>query len=227
MQLKNLECQLAMAQLKRYLGGSKLSEEALEALEAHLVECPQCQMAVQLQQQKPSDTPKTTLTHAVVESPAPTPASELSAEKPRFTMPKMAWRGNGKTLTLSVSLAAVLITMSALASDPTRLFGERMLKPGQKLPAGKITPPLSKPVLNTPAKAMEPTPKKTPETAAIEPAVIEPAPTPKVRPTARRTPARPARQTKPVARQVTPKPKPKPVSSGAIAVYDESGRLVR
>ena len=223
MQLKNLECQLAMAQLKRYLGGSKLSEEALEALEAHLVECPQCQMAVQLQQQKPSDTPKTTLTHAVVETPAPTPAPELTPEKPRFTMPKIGWRGNGKTLTLSVSLAAVLITMSALASDPTKLFGERMLKPGQKLPAGKIsTPAADKPVVKAPPKAVEPAPKEPPA-----PAVVEPDQTPKVRPTARRTPARPARQPKPVARQVTPKPKPKPASSGAIAVYDENGRLVR
>ncbi len=222
MQLKNLECQLAMAQLKRYLGGSKLSEEALEALEAHLVECPQCQMAVQLQQQKPSDTPKTTLTHAVVESPAPTPAPDLTADKPRFTMPKIAWRGNGKTLTLSVSLAAVLITMSALASDPTRLFGERMLKPGQTLPAGKITPPVSKPVVKTPPKAVEPAPKEVPA-----PAVVEPAPTPKIRPSARRTPARPARTTKPAARKATPKPAAEPASNGAIAVYDENGRLVR
>lgn len=42
MQVQNVECQLARAQLSRYVAGDVLPEETLAELEAHLASCPDC-----------------------------------------------------------------------------------------------------------------------------------------------------------------------------------------
>lgn len=42
MQLQNFECQIAKAQIGRYVAGDKLSDEAVEQLEAHVAKCPDC-----------------------------------------------------------------------------------------------------------------------------------------------------------------------------------------
>lgn len=116
MQTRNLECQLAMAQLKRYLSGARLSDEAMEALESHVIECPECQLAVQAQRAQNEQTaPTAPLTQAVVQTPAPTAQSS-----------KPVLGGHLKTLGLSLGLAIILIAMSMIANDPTKLFGDRL-----------------------------------------------------------------------------------------------------
>lgn len=229
MQLKNLECQLAMAQLKRFLGGAKLSDEALEALESHLVECAQCQLAVQMQRQQAAEGPKTTLTHAVVETPAPTTTTPETAVEPKtqkVDLSKFSLKGNAKTLTLSIALGLVLVTMSALANDPTKLFGERMLKPGQRLPAST---PAAKtpPAPNQTPVAVATTPIETPSAMKADP----PAPVLKrVKPPVRKAirsskPKRTVRAARPTPTS-RPKPAPKPAAQPGIRVYDESGKSV-
>src|SRR5579862_9052738 len=42
MQLQNFECQIAKAQIGRFVAGDLLSDEALRQLEAHLACCPGC-----------------------------------------------------------------------------------------------------------------------------------------------------------------------------------------
>lgn len=227
MQLKNLECQLAMAQLKRYTAGAKLSDEALEALEAHLVECLDCQRSVQSLNHVPNpDAPA----QAVVQSRenemnSPTPATKKLG---KFGLNLNA---NQKTLIYSVVLAGVLLLMSTLANNPTKLFGERVLtnSPGSsaKTPAQNPTPaakPTPKPVVASAVAEQKPIEDSKP--------VSEPAATPKPktrvirqqpisRPVRRATVARksPAKaQTKPAA-----KPQPKQAVPGGITVYDENG----
>lgn len=207
MQLKNLECQLAMAQFKRYSAGAKLSDEALEALESHLVDCPDCQKAVQALRPAPAAS-----SHAVVETPAPTPArpeAPTSAHQAPKASPfaiaqlkKAGGQGNAKTLVLSISLGIVLVAMSALANDPTKLFGERAMKPGQSKQtplASSAQPAASQPAASQPA-ASQPAPVVASATAtqpantpqapvAVEPAREEEA----AAPTAQESPREPER----------------------------------
>lgn len=42
MQVQNFECQIAKAQIGRYVGGDKLSDDTIEQLEAHISKCPDC-----------------------------------------------------------------------------------------------------------------------------------------------------------------------------------------
>lgn len=197
MQLKNLECQLAMAQFKRYSAGAKLSDEALEALESHLVDCPDCQKAVQALRPAPAAS-----SHAVVETPAPTPArpeAPTSAHQAPKASPfaiaqlkKASGQGNAKTLVLSISLGIVLVAMSALANDPTKLFGERAMKPGQskQAPLASSAQPAASQPAPVVASATATQPANTPEApVAVEPAREEEA----AAPTTQESPREPER----------------------------------
>src|SRR4051794_17329106 len=42
MQLQNFECQIAKAQIGRYVAGDALSEDAVQQLEAHIGKCADC-----------------------------------------------------------------------------------------------------------------------------------------------------------------------------------------
>jgi len=46
MQLQNFECQIAKAQIGRFVAGDKLSDEALQQLEAHISKCQDCQQSL-------------------------------------------------------------------------------------------------------------------------------------------------------------------------------------
>lgn len=124
----SLECQLARAQLKRYLGGEELPDDLMRGLDTHVKACPGCKQHLDSQRLKlandlagikePKQPPIWTQwldklkpkkdPHAVFASHQPTPAMR-----------------NAKTLGLSVALAAVLFAMSAIAKDPTGLMGPR------------------------------------------------------------------------------------------------------
>ena len=220
MQTRNLECQLAMAQLKRYLSGSKLSDEALEALESHLVDCPVCRLAVQAQK---VHTEPVLPTQAVVQTPAPTPEPK-----------KAPLQGHLKTLALAVGLATVLIAMSMIANDPTKLFGERLqssTKPPTTTVASKPQPTKSQPTkaetsssdsVPTPvvgsAETSRPEPKPAPTTSVVEAAPEEPEPEATSKPIVRQK-----AKAKPVRR--APAAKTQAVPSG-IKVYDPNGNPI-
>lgn len=159
MALKNLECQLALAQLKRYAAGAKLSVEALDALESHICECEDCRAAARVLRTQFAEpeaslagpqvgSAPTVSSQAVVQErrsvasapanpylsmPTASPSADEDAPKVRPNQAKKLniGKGNAKTLALSGALGLVLMAMSTLASDPTKLFGDRALRPGQ------------------------------------------------------------------------------------------------
>ncbi len=47
MELENLECQLAQAQMSRYLAGDQLPEDTVLQLQKHVSECPECQKSAE------------------------------------------------------------------------------------------------------------------------------------------------------------------------------------
>jgi len=118
MAVKNLECQLAMAQLRRYLAGAALSDDALEALEGHLALCPDCQREVadrrsELVVSGQSNAPS----HAVVNLPNPqviqhqqqaalqTPAVALATENAKpAPKPKNAKQETGPKQSIGMKL---------------------------------------------------------------------------------------------------------------------------
>lgn len=51
MQVKNIECQIAQAQLRRYLTGEEMPQALVTDLEAHLKNCPDCKGAAQQQRE--------------------------------------------------------------------------------------------------------------------------------------------------------------------------------
>jgi hypothetical protein len=53
MSVKNLECQIAKAQIGRYLAGDALSSEAVGQLEEHIAECDECQSRSERQASEP------------------------------------------------------------------------------------------------------------------------------------------------------------------------------
>lgn len=129
----SLECELARALMERYLAGEDLPAEPLRQLEGHVKACKGCrqhldakrlELANGLSGQKPK---------------APAPWAKWFAQKPAaeadgsrvFTKPQGS-PFSVKTLGLSIGLAFVLFAMSAVAKDPTTLFGA---KADSKLPS--------------------------------------------------------------------------------------------
>ena len=51
MQVKNIECQIAQAQMRRYLTGEEMPQELVGDLEAHLKNCPDCMAQAQHQRE--------------------------------------------------------------------------------------------------------------------------------------------------------------------------------
>lgn len=211
-----------MAQLKRYLSGSTLSDEALEALESHLVDCPICRLAVQAQK---VHTEPVLPTQAVVQTPAPTPEPK-----------KAPLQGHLKTLALAVGLATVLIAMSMIANDPTKLFGERLQssttpptttvasKPQTTKPQATKPETSSSDSVPTPVVGSAETSRPEPELPASTP-VDAPAPekTVTMAPKTNEPTTRPKAKAKPVRR--APAANTQAVPSG-IKVYDANGNPI-
>ncbi|MFN8220209.1 MAG: zf-HC2 domain-containing protein [Fimbriimonadales bacterium] len=240
MSLKSLECKLAQGQISRYLTGDRLSPEALVDLEAHVAECDDCREIIA--ERRRTLEKVVASARAVVEVPdseeeAPEEAASAPAKtaKPSVRAKLLdqigkGGKNNAKPLILSSALAVVLVAMSYVAKDPTRLFGTKLassaalpsaaatptqVKPEPTkttTPVSNPTPPISQPDdKSTPSNISEPTPKPV----ESQPAPQAAAPEPKVevktsRPKAMR---RPAATNKP---PVHPKP-------AGIRVYDESG----
>ena len=147
MQLQNFECQIAKAQIGRFVAGDLLSDEALRQLEAHLACCPGCknnlaERRVALQAMltpdeaigAPSDTTKparkldlANLIKSKVLSGEPArSAQELASPKG----PNLA-----KPAVYSIALGVVLIGMSLLSRNMDSVLGPKAGQGTNPVPA--------------------------------------------------------------------------------------------
>ncbi|MCB8933668.1 MAG: zf-HC2 domain-containing protein [Chthonomonadaceae bacterium] len=245
MSVQNVECQIAQAQIGRYLTGGALSPEALDQLEGHIGECAAC---TELLRQRREGLQAMLGGHAAVHAPEtnsrpeaesnPAPTGSLvgrlreqliqaatAPAPPREGAPE--GRALLKPLLWSGALAVVLVAMTVLSKNPTLVFGEKAApptasekaQPDAEPPAPPSSPP--KPAEKTP----EPVATATPETkqagadpvSQANPTPAQPKPTP-----AKPNPARPA-ATPPRVESKAPPPKP---ASGTIRVYDANGNPI-
>lgn len=269
MELKNFECQLAKAQLARYLKGGAISDEALEALEAHLAECEDCQVEIlkhraEAAAQRPAQTAPQ---QAVVKSrpdepPAQEPESETSSKRSKFNLRDallskiQTLPTNVRPIVLSSALALVLVLMSWIANDPTKVFGPRASADPKKVVASGVvkSDELSvadrersrftskKPSNSNPTKTAVPPTKPAAKPVESKPSpkmpvkpVVKPAPKPTPRITSRpapRTSSRPLTThrrlspTKPKGTARTSKPTPKPNPRAKTPTKPSSGIVV-
>lgn len=224
MELKDIECQLALMQLKRYLGGGALSDDSLRSLQSHLKECESCKQALQSGQLNANPSPAPT--HAVVNS-KPSKADPAPAT-PKDAMMQPAIKGlaglmdkipgNAKTLVLSIGLAGTLIGMSMIAKNPTSMFGPRA---NEVLPASTAKPTA---VASAVAENDQEAKPETEMASAAIPEKETPAPT--------KSEAKPEVTKEPEPETITPEnivdapptatvtedPKPEPVKSKAAPV---------
>lgn len=248
MPAKDLECQLAMLQLSRYMNDIALSDAALEDLESHLAECAECQAEVMRLRIAQLHEPEPAPTHAVVEEQQPTAAKPKAESRVAPAAAKLGILNrihpNVRMGVLSLALAGVLMTMSSVAKDPSKVFGPRasdLARPttvaGSVVRANpaKPTPVIAElPNATTPPpeKREEPKREDPPKAESAKPALTKSSPAPVKR---RTTPRRPVRRPTTVAKRPTPtksptpaKPAPKPASrpKGGIIVYDEKGNRI-
>jgi hypothetical protein len=193
MQVKNIECQIAQAQLRRYLTGDEMPNNVVSELETHLKHCPECMDAAQTLRESlkgvlsrkiagkpepklPEPAPRRTESPVVqTEEPAPaashamvqTPADILSQPDSDFKPTNVKKGSNMKTLAYSGALALVLVLMSTVFKDPTTLFGPR---------ASSIVPDTLTVAGPAPTDTEPANEEKPPETDTVEPPT-DPVPT--------------------------------------------------
>jgi hypothetical protein len=173
MQVHNVECQLAQAQMNLYLAGDAMDEDTVAELERHVAACESCRTA--LVQKKRSlqsmlkvvggpDIPASN--HAVtelrIERPKRTePVAEdavPAALRPSSETAKAPLVKNWKPIIYSGALAIVLVAMSFLG-DPTKLLGGK----ANQARANQTSKSADAAVTDKSEKAE---PKKAPETEA-------------------------------------------------------------
>ncbi len=143
MLVQTIECQIATVLMKRYLDGDELPQELIEDLEQHLKVCPGCKKILDNEKVSIEDVldgpqePKSfidRLRNTFTKTPEPralvtTHPNEaiLAATQTinRSTPPGLAAFKNPKVLVLSAGLAVVVIAMSTILKDPTRLLGPK------------------------------------------------------------------------------------------------------
>lgn len=116
----SLECELTRVQMKRYLAGEELPEPLMEELEQHVHVCASCRHYLDTQKLKLAaklSGAKAEKVKAPVEPKGPKDSDVFHAPKQKLFTPK--------TLGLAAALALVLFAMSAVAKDPTIIFGPK------------------------------------------------------------------------------------------------------
>lgn len=116
----SLECELTRVQMKRYLGGEELPEPLMEELEQHVHACPSCRHYLDTQKLKLAaklSGAKAEKIKAPQEPKGPKDSDVFHEPKQKLFTPK--------TLGLAAALALVLFAMSAVAKDPTLIFGRK------------------------------------------------------------------------------------------------------
>lgn len=111
----SLECQLAQVQIKRFLNGDNIPEDLLKELEQHLLSCTDC-LAVAKGERAAVEAHMVANAGEAVAVRQSAPASSVFDV---FKQPK--------TVLLSVALGVVLIVMSTVLRDPTKLLGTKAI----------------------------------------------------------------------------------------------------
>ncbi len=147
MQGKSLECGLTQSQIKRILRGEELPAPLMADVEQHLKACDECQNFLDSTKlELAAQIASRTQTQPAAKKPAPAPTvpkrkpTKAAAEAYKQPSPPAGLK-NGKTLALSIGLAAVLILMSTILRDPTKLFGPRAISSSLGEKALKVTEP--------------------------------------------------------------------------------------
>jgi hypothetical protein len=188
MPVQNLECQIHVVLMKRFLDGDELGPELQEQLEQHLKACPSCRAI--LENEKTSieevlDGPSAPANPVMAWMQSVMPGSKTrsgyavtdahSALMAPTTVhrpaPGMAAFKNPQVLMLSAALAVVLILMSTVFRDPTRFLGPKAAaKPAVAAPAegeSKTEDPKAEGEASASEgkteEAVEPEPKPAPE----------------------------------------------------------------
>lgn len=180
MQVKNIECQIAQAQLRRYLTGEEMPNTIVTDLETHLRHCPECMAAAQSLREslkgvlngkiigKPVAEPAPIKLQAPTQALVQTPADFLDEPDSKFKPAKTPKKSTMKTLAYSGALAVLLVLMSTVFKDPTTLFGPKAAA------STKDTPPAvasTAPSTTTDKEIeTEPATETTPVTNVTEPA---------------------------------------------------------
>lgn len=187
MQVKNVECQIAQAQMRRYLAGEDMPTAVVSDLEAHLKGCADCMAAAQIERQSLAGVLSNKLTgksrgNAAKDAPSPIPAALKLAPKRKLRTGKATVQApvdmldtpddqfaparkprkkttiNLRTVAYSIGLALILVVMSTVLQDPTTIFGPRASEPKQD------TPPPATETEQAPTKSAADKPEKeTPE----------------------------------------------------------------
>ena len=145
MLVQNIECQIAQAQIGRFVSGGSLSPEALTQLEGHIGECPECRSFL-AERKAALQAILAGGAIAAVELPSDSEPQPKAPARFGFGLP-VRWRAllvanpnspedrepkpdrstTLKPLILSGALALVLVAMSMFSKNPTALFGEKAL----------------------------------------------------------------------------------------------------
>lgn len=163
MTVQNIECQIAKGQMSRYLAGDNFSPDMAVELRAHIAECPDCAAAldrkrqilqamltstgpvavVQIEERRSAD--EETSTAETEPRPRASASFKLALSQllnlrkspvPTVREPATPVRNYWRPLAYSAGLATVLIAMSMIMRDPTRLLGERAIN--ENTPASTI-----------------------------------------------------------------------------------------
>lgn len=172
MPVQNIECQLAQGQINRYLAGDSLSEAALSQLEGHINECLECKAALDAKRStlqsilgQTASAPQTEVPAPAAKSPQKTlidairsRAAEQKVETPKKKAipthaviddrrePAATKSAYTKPLIYSAGLAIVMIAMSTIMKDPTKMLGDRANK---ALPGPSVSAPANAPATST------------------------------------------------------------------------------
>ncbi|MBI5707510.1 MAG: zf-HC2 domain-containing protein [Armatimonadetes bacterium] len=282
MPVENIECQIAKGQMSRYLAGDSLSPEMAVELRAHIAECPGCAETLQKKREILQTMLSGSGGRIAIEAPAsqasPT-APRDSSDEPSSTPPMnrisaMLLERLAKTqaaphavarledrpraaqywkpLIYSGALALVMLGMSFIMRDPTRLFGSRLADdpatPGAATsaaasnPAGSMRPSVkstepsaapgsspkgdTKPTSSTSAKATKAVTSGTEASRAPQMGTpqTKPGSKPELKPTSSASPAK--RTAKAGSRSARRKQAAKPTPSG-IRLYDPDGNPIQ
>lgn len=230
MAVQNIECKLVQAQLNMIVAGEKFPRDVLEDVDDHLRVCADCRESLEakknaLRRRVELAAPETVPTKVgapnvnlgggIPAAYAPTHAvAQIEDDEPVSEKTIKQW----KPVIYSVGLALILVAMSWIARDPTRLFGERASTDFQK-PAAPTDQAQSADSVRAQKEELpwvdRPAPKITPPPRTV---FVPASP-------AKSVVKKTARATRPQIRQ--PVIKAQATNPTGIRVYDSSGKPIQ
>lgn len=202
MQVKNFECQIARAQITRYLAGEPLTEDMIGQLEAHVAKCADCKqvlnerkMALQaLVTPQPKKIYRTAVVEVEEDAEPEASARQTLSQRLVGLLPKPKAESSkslGKPAVYAAGLAVVLIAMSYFSKNFGSIMGPKAAQtlPQQSSPEAVVSldsKPPAKPVVQVPKPTPKPLPKILKPVVQLTARPLPTAPKPASRRSARR-----------------------------------------